>query len=148
MTTDILIVCCTRPVASKFNPKLIKGVVFGTKEVFLGCMSCIFLQIFIFKTNFLCIMSFFNRVPYQFLLSPPEGSGMFNQILTLFMSPSVNSYPDLTKAHIRNICKKTVMAHSDWLLLVEGQLVIYLRQRVPLILRQISVEMVQQRNVD
>ena len=39
MTTDILIVGSTRPVASKFNPKSIKGVVFGTREVFLGCIN-------------------------------------------------------------------------------------------------------------
>ena len=29
-TTEILIVISTRPVANKFNPKLIKGVAFGT----------------------------------------------------------------------------------------------------------------------
>ena len=39
MTTDILIVGSTQPVASKFNPKSINGVVFGTREVFLGCIN-------------------------------------------------------------------------------------------------------------
>ena len=39
MTTDILIVGFMRPVSSKFNPKSIKGVVFGTKEVLLGCIN-------------------------------------------------------------------------------------------------------------
>ena len=39
MTTDILIIGYMRPVASKFNPKSIKGVVFGTREVFLGCIN-------------------------------------------------------------------------------------------------------------
>jgi len=39
MTTDILIVGSMRPVASRFNPKSIKGVVFGAREVFLGCIN-------------------------------------------------------------------------------------------------------------
>jgi len=39
MSIDIRIVRSKRPVASKFNPKSIKGVVFGTREVFLGCIN-------------------------------------------------------------------------------------------------------------